>query len=77
MSTPTSVPGTCIHLRPNQPTTYPTEKDEERRCDTCNARVTQTSSMGEVGHKYGCPERPDRLPNGSGSGASYYTGGEQ
>lgn len=72
MSTPQLAPTHGLHGRDNNPQAYPTDKPEERRCETCNARVTQTPSMGEVGHKYGCPERPDRLPAGSGSSSSYY-----
>ncbi len=33
----------------------PTAQDE-RVCEECGARVTQTNTMGEVGHKWG--ERP-------------------
>lgn len=71
------MPGHGLHGRLDHPEAYPTDKPEERRCETCNARVTQTRTMGEVGHKYGCPERPSRLPKGSGSSNSYYTGGEE
>ncbi len=31
-------------------------KPEESVCDECGARVTETNTMGEVGHKWG--ERP-------------------
>lgn len=70
------MPGHGLHGGNTHPEPYPTDKPEESRCGTCNARVTQTRSMGEVGHKYKCPERPDRLPNGSGSSGSYYHGGD-
>lgn len=53
-----------------------TAKPSEDRCHTCKARITRLKSDGlEVGHKYGCPERPDELPDGWGSGGSYYDGG--
>lgn len=55
MSTPNSVPGHGVHGRTNHPQPYPTDKPEERRCETCNSRITQTRTMGEVGHKYKCP----------------------
>jgi len=46
------------------------EKDSEFICDVCGARCTRTVDHGEVGHKYGCPERPDHLPQWRAAGPS-------
>jgi predicted RNA-binding Zn-ribbon protein involved in translation (DUF1610 family) len=63
---------------PATQTRYPVEKDREFRCPTCGARCTRTLNSGEVGHKYRCPRRPDRLPQGGGSGGgSYYEPSEE
>jgi len=49
-------------------------KDSEFKCDTCGARCTETTEGTELGHKYGCPQRPDGLPAGKGGGGAYYGG---
>ena len=51
-------------------------KPSEFRCDTCQARCTETTAGTELGHKYGCPERPDGLPAGKGGGGAYHGGDE-
>lgn len=52
----------------------PCEKESEFRCEECGSRCTKTDLVGEVGHKYGCPRRPDHLPTGGSGGASYWSG---
>ncbi|MFH5800440.1 hypothetical protein [Haladaptatus sp. CMAA 1911] len=49
------------------------ERENEFRCSICRARCTRTPEGLEVGHRYGCPERPDHLPNGGASGGAYYS----
>lgn len=53
---------------------FDTDAAREFRCPVCDARCTDTPNSGEVGHKIGCPRRPDGLPAGGNGGASYYQG---
>jgi len=48
--------------------------DNEFCCDTCKARCTRTTAGTELGHKYGCPERPEGLPAGQGGGGAWHGG---
>jgi hypothetical protein len=38
----------------------PAPRENERVCEECGARVTETNSMGEVGHKWGARPTEDR-----------------
>lgn len=53
-----------------------TENSRESKCDTCGSRVTMTNTMGEVGHMYGCPNRPKNLPSSPNGGSSSAYRGE-
>ena len=69
-------PVTTEQLRRRRRLAPKVARDHELRCDTCNARCTRGPDGVEYGHRYGCPERPESLPGGAGSGASWYHGGE-
>jgi hypothetical protein len=52
----------------------PADKPNEFHCPRCGARCTRTLNHGEVGHKIGCPRRPEGLPTSGIGGGSYYRG---
>lgn len=51
-------------------------KDREFQCDECGSRCTETDEGTELGHKYGCPQRPEGLPAGGAGGGAYHDGGD-
>jgi len=69
-------PVTTEQLRRRRQTVPTVEYPHELRCEICNARCTRAPDGVEYGHRYGCPERPKSLPQGAGSGKSWYHDGE-
>lgn len=53
---------TAAELRRRQALTPTVTTSSEFRCDTCDARCTETTDGTELGHAYQCPERPAELP---------------
>jgi len=51
------------------------KKSCERICEECGARVTQTNTMGEVGHKWG--ERPSETRCSQSQRGMRQDGGDQ
>jgi len=49
-------------LRRQRALTPTVSKPSEFRCETCDARCTEGTDGTELGHAYGCPERPAELP---------------
>ena len=69
-------PVTTEQFRRRRRTAPTVDYPHELRCALCNARCTRAPDGVEYGHRYGCPERPKSLPQGTGSGKSWYHDGE-
>lgn len=51
--------GNTAGIRPSTDK-LPTDKPNESRCPECRARITETKTMGEVGHVRDCERRAER-----------------
>jgi len=68
---------TLEELRSRQKQSTTTDKPSEFRCDECDARCTRSPTKNiELGHRSGCPNRPEHLPYGSPDAVAT-DGGEQ
>lgn len=54
----------------------PTDKENESRCDECRARITETKTLDEVGHRRDCSVREEKY-EGRGSARWAHVGEDE